>query len=585
MTKKLFNHFNLFIMKVHFVLLVSFFISLFSIAQQPDLQIDNELSFSNGIGLNLASKYLSSLHNYSDDLYVIIKTNIPFEHAHGMTSIRINYWGYSKNWETVVGFYIYNGKFFSPNAYSIGLNSPNSLKLFREDGKVCIALLKTNFNGFGNISVHKDISATNTTTDWAKNWSITHPKTIDGDVVTEISIHNNSDDSNISTGKLFFNQDVSHDLKGNTLGFTGGNIGIGTGNPLFPLDVRGFTKISASETEGNHVIQFHYPELVNGRHHYGYISNRFFGKSEDGMFTAFGAYDAIPNSSGTADEEGPRPLILQPQIRGGNVGIGLFTTPPDAKLFVQASAAGVGAVNPHHGIKSILRGDKSGTQYGIYSSLSGANDEGKKYCFYAKSNSTNTLGNVWAGYFEGKLQVKGDFILEKDNANMLFFPFKESNGEFRLAIVPNQIDNENDYNWNVASYFSANGEREFRINDINKKAFFIKNTTLDSDVFRIMGDGKVWATEINVRTTGDFPDYVFNGGYNLMNLDSLNEYITINNKLPKMPSAKDVSDNGVNIGELNVLLVEKVEELTLYTIEQQKLINELLERIVKLEEL
>lgn len=570
-------------MKVHFVLLVSFFISLFSIAQQPDLQIENELSFSNGIGLNLASKYLSRINSYSDDLYVVVKTNIPFTNQQGMTSIRINYWGYSKNWEMVTGFYIYNSDFYSTNAYTIGINGPENIKLFRENNKVCIAIPKTDFDIYGNITVHKDVISRNPTPDWEKNWSITFPQTINGDKVAEVATVNNSDDSNISTGNLFFNSDVSHDLKGNTLGFIGGNIGIGTGNPLFPLDVRGFTKISASETEGNDVIQFHYPELVNGRHHYGYISNRFFNNADDGMFTAFGAYDAIPNSSGTAPEEGPRPLILQGQIRGGNVGIGLHTTPPDAKLFVQASAAGVGAVNPHHGIKSVLRGDKSGIQYGIYSSLSGANSEGKKYCFYAKSNSTNTLGNVWAGYFEGKLQVEGDFILEKDNANMLFFPFKESNGDFKLAIVPNQIDNENDYNWNVASYFSANGEREFRINDINKKALFIKNTTLDSDVFRIMGDGKVWATEINIRTVGDFPDYVFGGDYKLMGLDSLNEYITINNKLPKMPSAKDVSDNGVNIGELNVLLVEKVEELTLHTIEQQKLIEQLMERLAKLE--
>jgi hypothetical protein len=50
-----------------------------------------------------------------------------------------------------------------------------------------------------------------------------------------------------------------------------------------------------------------------------------------------------------------------------------------------------------------------------------------------------------------------------------------------------------------------------------------------------------------------------------------------------MPSAKEVGNKGMNVGQINTLLVEKVEELTLYTIQQQKLIDELMQRIEKIE--
>ncbi len=73
----------------------------------------------------------------------------------------------------------------------------------------------------------------------------------------------------------------------------------------------------------------------------------------------------------------------------------------------------------------------------------------------------------------------------------------------------------------------------------------------------------------------NFPDYVFSPTYDLMPLDQLQHYITANSRLPGIPSAGDVAVNGINMTELQVNLLKKVEELTLYTIQQQELINEL----------
>ena len=71
------------------------------------------------------------------------------------------------------------------------------------------------------------------------------------------------------------------------------------------------------------------------------------------------------------------------------------------------------------------------------------------------------------------------------------------------------------------------------------------------------------------------PDYVFEDGYELMSLEQLEESIEENNHLPGMPSAVEVEENGISVGEMQRIFLEKIEELTLYVIEQEKRINAL----------
>lgn len=71
------------------------------------------------------------------------------------------------------------------------------------------------------------------------------------------------------------------------------------------------------------------------------------------------------------------------------------------------------------------------------------------------------------------------------------------------------------------------------------------------------------------------PDYVFEKDYALMPLTELNDFVSKNKHLPEIPSAAEVSKNGINISELQITLLKKVEELTLYTIKQQETINKL----------
>jgi hypothetical protein len=106
----------------------------------------------------------------------------------------------------------------------------------------------------------------------------------------------------------------------------------------------------------------------------------------------------------------------------------------------------------------------------------------------------------------------------------------------------------------------------------DSKAISITRTNNNNppvEVFRVTGGGVAWMQEIRVRVA-PFPDYVFEKGYDLMDLDSLERYIVENHKLPGMPSAAEVAENDANLGELVRLQQEKIEELTLYLIELKK---------------
>jgi hypothetical protein len=79
--------------------------------------------------------------------------------------------------------------------------------------------------------------------------------------------------------------------------------------------------------------------------------------------------------------------------------------------------------------------------------------------------------------------------------------------------------------------------------------------------------------------TIEAPDYVFEKDYKLPSLKAVEKHIAANKHLPGVPSASEMKKNGVDLSEMNMTLLKKVEELTLYMIEQNKKI-EALERKV-----
>jgi hypothetical protein len=82
-------------------------------------------------------------------------------------------------------------------------------------------------------------------------------------------------------------------------------------------------------------------------------------------------------------------------------------------------------------------------------------------------------------------------------------------------------------------------------------------------------NGIITAKEVVVTNTG-WPDYVFDAGHTLTPLSDVADYIARNHHLPGIPSAQDVSEKGISLGEMHAKLLAKIEELTLHMIETEK---------------
>ena len=97
--------------------------------------------------------------------------------------------------------------------------------------------------------------------------------------------------------------------------------------------------------------------------------------------------------------------------------------------------------------------------------------------------------------------------------------------------------------------------------------------------------GDIHAEEVRVDLSVPGPDYVFEEDYDLPSLESIQQYVKENKHLPEVPAAKELEENGIDLGVMNMLLLRKVEELTLHLIEQDKINKEQAEEIAELRKL
>ncbi len=128
--------------------------------------------------------------------------------------------------------------------------------------------------------------------------------------------------------------------------------------------------------------------------------------------------------------------------------------------------------------------------------------------------------------------------------------------------------------------------------DLSRAISVINTNGTEEEVFTIWGNGivnakKIYAQEVEVRPDAmniHWFDYVFDKDYKLMSLSELEQFIKTNKHLPEIPSEKEVKENGINLGEMQGKLLLKIEELTLYIIEQEKQLKELQKQIDELKQ-
>jgi hypothetical protein len=99
----------------------------------------------------------------------------------------------------------------------------------------------------------------------------------------------------------------------------------------------------------------------------------------------------------------------------------------------------------------------------------------------------------------------------------------------------------------------------------------VKNSS-GNKILQLNDNGLLQTREI-VTDTDVWPDYVFEKEYNLKPLYEVKSFINKHGHLPNVPKASEITENGINLGNMAKVTMEKVEELTLYLIQQQELLE------------
>lgn len=309
------------------------------------------------------------------------------------------------------------------------------------------------------------------------------------------------------------------------------NVGIGETSPQYKLDVRGDLRVNSAY--GNLMV----------RHSTG------FGWE---MGTLSGGKHLVFNAVNDTNLVKNR-IIFREE---GSVGIG--TNVPDAQLHV------VGADN--NGTTATLK-LQAGTQEML---LDGNEIDGLSGLYLNYNTDRNVLmtqggGNVGIGTTapQYKLDVRGNRIqLREDRTNHWIAMRTDGSavdlgfGNTNLFVTPENV-----------------GEKIF-LDPFKRSGVTIGTQNLPAG-YRLAVDGRIICEELRVELSGNWPDYVFGEDYALMPLSEVARHIKEQKHLPGIPTAAEVEAEGIAVGEMQKKMMEKIEELTLYIIQQQAEIDAL----------
>ena len=183
--------------------------------------------------------------------------------------------------------------------------------------------------------------------------------------------------------------------------------------------------------------------------------------------------------------------------------------------------------------------------------------------FITNSGGETKTGKIAIGNTttpQAKLHVLAD---SNENADLLL----QSSGSGKTAAIMFQDSN------NKISVNSS-GNMTMNANSFSLTGGNVGIGCAANGGYALSVDGGLLSTKVSIKEIEEWPDYVFSEEHELMSLDELEQYIENNSHLPSVPSKAEVLENGIDVAEMNAVLLEKIEELTLYVIELKKQIEQ-----------
>ena len=333
-----------------------------------------------------------------------------------------------------------------------------------------------------------------------------------------------------------------------------GRFGIDVANPKVPL--------SFPTVEGKKISL--YPG-VTGDAGMGVFPNEFRLHSDHSNADMTFGYDDYTNG-----------FTERMRIKGsGNVGIG--TNNPTTLLTVAANGKGI-----------TQQSLNAATQIGFYTTGTTAyvQTHTNTPMFFATNNgqvqmTLSTAGNFGIGTTtpQTKLDIATGRLRFTGSAGANAPPgieFTNASGNALSGFV-------GQYDDNTLGLYGFGGSGWGFLWDVNDASLRL-GTPQKATGYMLNVGGKIIAEEIRVLIQANWPDYVFEPDYKLRGLKDLEQYINQNKHLPGIPTAEEIKTDGHQLGDIQIKLLQKVEELTLYMIEADKKIKELQEHIITLEQ-
>ncbi len=204
--------------------------------------------------------------------------------------------------------------------------------------------------------------------------------------------------------------------------------------------------------------------------------------------------------------------------------------------------------------------------------------------FISKSNSYNTTGKVGIGNVtspKAKLHIKSD---TNEDAGLFVEPANLSKIAYvQLFNDKNRISVQQSSGMTITS---QNSNITFDAKQVLMNAPVTINTTegfSEEYNYALAVSGGIMTTKVLVKEVSEWYDYVLEDDYKLLPIDDVKQYIDRNGHLPDIPSEQKVLTDGYDMVEMDGLLLKKIEELTLYTIELNNLIKHQQEQIEALQ--
>jgi hypothetical protein len=194
-------------------------------------------------------------------------------------------------------------------------------------------------------------------------------------------------------------------------------------------------------------------------------------------------------------------------------------------------------------------------------------------------------------------RIKGTYTLTFEAANRvqtveLHVSANQYDGASSVSVLSNTSYGGNTIMSNFRTLFSADMSTVYLVSDVANWGGTLPTSTTPMGFYplgvnggnvgigtltpkeTLSVNGNIRAKQVKVESA-NWPDYVFKKEYQLPSLQEVKAYIDQNQHLPEIPSEQQIAKEGLNLGEMNKLLMKKVEELTLYMIEMKEDIKDL----------